>query len=66
MGKTIIKSNPPETIKSLNLDRNQFEIPFKLEPLGKNEDQYGSKIGLNWREPRDWGIEMRFLARIED
>ncbi len=30
MGKTRIKSNPPETIKSLNPDRNQFEIPFKL------------------------------------
>ena len=33
MEKTRIKSNPPETIKSLNPDRNKFE------PIGKNVDQ---------------------------
>ncbi len=26
--------------------------------------KFGPKVGLNWGEPRDWGMETRFLAQI--
>ena len=39
-------------------------LHYGIHPFRLCVSRYSEEMGRN--EPRDWGIEMRFLARIED